>query len=181
MPYLEYDTTDTRQRIPIQGRGLFLTNSSTVEFMGEEMRNLFPLLPSTPQALSGQHVPPLMTAFAGFSWLLPIEAKGFLLIAHGAFFNLQLFAAYERFDYSPDRAAMVAFRQAPFVVASSSVGDLYGPTGDVFYYKLIFEDGSTSFYSSLSRLPSVQNPVDFATLRQYNLVRVAALPIFFAD
>lgn len=88
----ELNKTDGRQLIPISGRGLFLTDSPTAEFVGHNQRECFPLAPYN-------GVPTLLAEGACF--VIPIEADGFIAILPGAKYAFHEAAEYARFEFNP--------------------------------------------------------------------------------
>ena len=142
----EYNpSTDPRHLVRVDGRGLLLTNSAHVEFLDDARRQLFPLVPAT--AATGVLAP-------GLAWLVPFELRGFVLLDAGSLYNLAMTDAYQRLDYSPDRAALLPLggsalaAAAPAVAAALPFGSvttfdyagtesLKGVDIHVFYCKLV--------------------------------------------
>ena len=99
---------DGRQLIPIAGRGYFITDSPSAEFVGANQREAFPLLPYSgiPLLLSGGRV---------YSFL--IEAVGFIAIMPGAKYAFHEAEAYVRFDFNPAAVAQTSLFGFPSPVA----------------------------------------------------------------
>ena len=99
----EFDRTDGRQLIPINGRGLFITDSLAVEFTDQNQRDLYPLV----SAQNGQAAQQLFSG--GNVWCIPIEAKGYLILAPGATYTFHEASEYQRFEFVPAHCQQTSF------------------------------------------------------------------------
>lgn len=99
------------QMIPINGAGLFYTDSCAVEFVSLNQRERFPLIYNP-----ASDTPPLYLD-KGDAHCIPIEAHGFMSISPGAAFSLLESEPFTRLRFRPNEVGLVSFLFPPFVVS----------------------------------------------------------------
>lgn len=159
MGHFRLITEGPRQRIRVNGRGLFITNSTNVEFSALNEQEAIPLTyqPYNSSGING----PLLQKFS--AWNIPFELNGWLWIDTNAQYNLYEPEPYKQFNYLPGLVQVaILYDFVPLTFTVTNVNLDYPQSSEIGYFSfgltVTGSDGTVSypiFYSQSAILLSV--------------------------